>query len=59
MLDNVRAEGEAPYRHKGQQVRSIVELHKIIVEAGLLAFKRSGKEKMPGVYSDVCIWALY
>lgn len=59
LLDNVRDENEAPYTHKGQQVRTILELHNIIVEAGLLTWERSGKKQMPGNFSDICIWALY
>lgn len=59
LLENVRESEEMPYTWKGQETRSLKELEAIIKEAGLLVKKCSGKQPMPGNFSDVCIWALY
>ena len=59
LLENVRDPLEKPYTWKSQQVRSQKELEDIIGEAGLLVKRCSGKQPMPGNFSDVCIWALY
>ena len=59
VLDNVLEEGEDSYVIKGQRVRSKTELESIFVEAGLIIYKRSGPEKMPSTFRDVCIWALF
>jgi len=59
VLENIRADEEAPYTHKGQQVRSQQELGAIFAEAGLATHKTSGSRDMPGNFSDVCLWALY
>ena len=59
LLENVRDPMEMSYTWKGQSVRTQKELEVIIVEAGLLVKKCSGKQPMPGSFSDVCAWALY
>ena len=59
VLDNVLEEGEDSYVIKGRRVRSKTELESIFVEAGLIIYKQSGLEKMPGTFRDVCMWALF
>ena len=59
VLDNILDEAEDSYVIKGQRVRSKTELESIFVEAGLIIYKRSAIEKMPGTFRDVCVWALF
>ena len=59
VLDNILGPEEAPVVHKGQKVRTQEELNSIFVEAGLIIYKRSALEEMPGIFQNVCVWALY
>ena len=59
VFDNVLGEGEESTVIKRQRVRSLAELESIFDEAGLVVHRRSGRTKMLGAFSDVCVWALY
>ena len=59
MLDNNREDDEAPLFVKGQQVRTQEQFLDIFKEAGLLIFKDTKLESMPGNHRDVRVWALY
>ena len=59
VFDNVRNDEEKIFEEKGQVVRTIKEMEQIFADAGLVIFKASEREKMPGNYRDVKVWALY
>ena len=59
IFDNLLDDGEKSVIIKRQRVRSKAELESIFREAGLIALKSTGRQKMPFPFRDVCAWALF
>ena len=59
LLDNVLDKDDQQMMIKDQRVRTKTELESIFDEAGLIVFKQSDLEPMPGDHVDIMAWALY
>ena len=59
VLDNISEAHLDGTMVKGQRLRNEEKLESLFEEAGLLIYRRTGREFMPGDHCDVVAWALY